>query len=85
MISRIAVFLLALVLSLVGFYMISNNDQMFRMVEKLHDRFPFMVTLNPLSRLNSPGLSRVSSVFIGIIALLMALLLFVVVFFGRAE
>jgi len=84
-ISRIAVFALASVLAAFGAFMVSSSDKMFQAMERLHVRFRFMVTLNPMSRLNSSGFSKISSIFVGIIAIMMAMLLFIVVLFGKAD
>lgn len=84
-ISRIFVFLLAVVLACMGVVLITKNRFIYRVMGKLYDRFSGMNYFNALSRLDLSGVSRVTSVFMGIIAFLMALLLFVVVIFGKDQ
>ena len=84
-ISRIFVFTLAVIVFILGICLIFNNDKIYKYMEKLHEQIPIMAKLNPISKFNSLCISKVASVFMGVIAILMSLLLLIVVFFGKEE
>jgi hypothetical protein len=85
MIQRTLIFVLGGLLLAGSIFMFTNSKRLYNWTENYRDRFPMVRVLNPLARLNSPTLSRISAVWIGFIMFLMGTLLVVGSIYGRME
>ena len=85
LLQRILIFILGALLLAGSWFIFSNSKSMYQWVENYRDRFPFTRVVNPLSRLNSPTASRISSIWIAFVMFLMSVLLIVVSIFGQKE
>lgn len=83
MIKRIALSITGMAFGTAGAALIFKNGWLFRAVEKFRDNHPVTRVLDPLSRINTLGLSKISSIFIGIMMLFISILLILLAVFGE--